>query len=279
MSNPWEITGKRILAISDVHQRTDWMNAVFSHENGNYDHIVFLGDMMDSYDEPPVVSSARRSANEYANLLSRQDVTVLVGNHDLPYIECFKKSKAFKKNSNIINSCPGFSNSKSIDFAKELTAELLQNVNLFCVANGYLLSHAGFREHFWNSYWTNEQNLAYLWHKSKEDLRLIDFIPSVLFAIGEARGGNERMGGPVWCDWDYEFQDNLPIPQIVGHTNCHNTYRQIGKSFCIDSGGIGYAIIMPDGQVLHKGLALENDRWIPKELDFRDDTEYSTSHL
>ena len=54
-----------------------------------------------------------------------------------------------------------------------------------------------------------------------------------------------------------EFEDHLPLPQIVGHTYDRRP-RQIGRSFCIDT-GISYAMIYGDGHVEIKNIsALKN---------------------
>ena len=39
-----------------------------------------------------------------------------------------------------------------------------------------------------------------------------------LLQCGRGRGGNSRVGGVVWLDWDREFKAIEGLNQIVGHT-------------------------------------------------------------
>jgi hypothetical protein len=49
-------------------------------------------------------------------------------------------------------------------------------------------------------------------------------------------------GGPLWLDWDAEFEDALEVPQIVGPTRCAKQ-TQKGRSYCIDFAQAAYAIV------------------------------------
>ena len=42
------------------------------------------------------------------------------------------------------------------------------------------------------------------------------------------------VGGPLWLDWDSEFVDDLPLPQVVGHTRGREARRK-DRSWCIDA--------------------------------------------
>jgi hypothetical protein len=108
------------------------------------------------------------------------------------------------------------------------------------LANGWLISHAGVMPPYWSgdldSFLNGCENA---WENFREKNHLI-------FSVGESRGGREKLGGPIWCDWHDDFRDELPYPQIVGHTYCPNGASK-GKSFCIDGGQSVYGILEKDG--------------------------------
>ena len=57
------------------------------------------------------------------------------------------------------------------------------------------------------------------------------------------RGGEQPCGGITWQDWNDEFRDDLPCPQLVGHTSSSDGARQQGRSWCIDGGQTCYACL------------------------------------
>ena len=274
MSDSFSISADRILVISDIHQRTNWADAVLEKEAGNYDHIVFLGDVFDSFDEPPAVTGIRETARWYRKLIERKDVTVLAGNHELPYLESHFSSKQFKKKIPLLNSCAGYSNGKSLEIAKEMEWVIWQKVRLFVLANGWLLSHAGIRENYWWNHLTDVENLANLNQKAEAALEMAPYRPDHLFAVGFSRGGSYDSGGPLWLDWDTEFEDNLPYPQIVGHSS-DELPRRKGRSYCIDT-GTTYALLEQKGSIQIKSLQQLNSsgkwHWEPVAAPVRDDT-------
>lgn len=254
-ARPWELSCQCALILSDIHQRTNWADAVLAHEKGVYDHVVFLGDIMDSFHNPPEVTGARETGKWYAAFIERPDTTVLLGNHDCSYAEAHGHPLGRRKRS-LLHPCSGFTNSKAIEFSKELSREHWKKVTLFRLVNGWLLSHAGIRENFWHSNLTQTENLANLWIESAKALDSLATRKHPLLGCGYGRGGDQDWGGLTWCDWDTEFQDNLPYPQIVGHSHSFDLHRKIGRSWCIDS-GVGYALLRADGSLEHKKLKRE----------------------
>ena len=53
-------------------------------------------------------------------------------------------------------------------------------------------------------------------------------------------------GGPIWLDFDHEFEDALEVPQIVGHTRCARRTPK-GRSYCIDFAQAAYAVVEAGG--------------------------------
>lgn len=255
--NPWEFNGDKVLVFSDVHQRLSWMRAVIEKEKNNFDKIVFLGDMFDTHYLETEVSGIKETAKEYASLIENKNNLVLAGNHDIPYLECWSDSKRFTSKKHIFNPCSGFSKSKSIKIAKQLEIEHIEKIRLFAVVNGWILSHAGICKSIWemanSGKHENESEFSFIYKESLYAMTHLNCLSHLFLAAGRARGGDHPYGGLVWQDWEIEFEDSLPLPQLVGHT--YDRFpRQIGRSFCIDT-GITYAIIHRDGRLELKNLS------------------------
>lgn len=273
MDKPWELNGESVLVVSDVHQRVSWIKAVLDHEAGNYDKFLLNGDIIDCHrDEEAGAAGVRETARFYAWLVDNHNATL--GNHDTPYCESYLANSRFAKKIHLLNPCSGYTNSKSIEFNKEMTVERWNKVKLFYVVNGWLVSHAGVNKHFWPQRDSIDASLAALWDQCDDTLRNLRGKGSELLQAGFGRGGSAQFAGLTWQDWSMEFDDELPLPQLVGHTYCANTVRQIGRSFCVD-GGTTYAMIKRDGTITFKSLFRQkvDGPWIEREVIRRNDDE------
>jgi hypothetical protein len=250
----WEINCNNCLVISDIHQDINWVKSILEVEKGNYDHLHFNGDIIDSHKKPDKISGARETAIFYRWLLDNG--TVNLGNHDLPYMEFFPYNLKYKdKPFGAASYCSGFSESKSLKFNKEMTWGAWRKAKTFRVINGWLVSHAGFHLGFWDWSANDNDNLKRLWETSEEWLeKLPYFYNKELFGLGKARGGDAYMGGPFWLDFHYEFKDSIPMKQLVGHTGCADAVRYQGNSCCIDGHQTFYAIINKEGGITFKGM-------------------------
>lgn len=259
--NPWEINADHVLVVPDVHQNVEWAKAIISHENGNYTHIVFLGDFVDTHIQPPP-SSVEATARFFAEIIEREDTTVLLGNHDAPRFECWSFNQHFKTKRPLIHACSGFTNSSSQQFNRIVTLDHWKRTQLFTLANGWLLSHAGVHPSFWRGHLGMEQNLGGLWRDAKMALDLLPFQMSPLLECGVVRGGTAEYGGIIWSDWEFDFQDRKDAwpKQLVGHT-CDGKIRRIGRSYCIDTGQKTYAVISRDSSITFKSLDKINGEW------------------
>ncbi len=237
-----KIDNKRVLVIPDIHQDIDWVNSILTIEHGNYDNVVFLGDYFDSRKDFPVIHTASKTAQWLKDKLHIGAIG-LIGNHDLPYLESWTFNQRFSNKKAVFNICSGFSKSKSIDINKVLHIDDWNKLRPFIIANGWILSHAGFRPLFL------KKNLDVLHGELINAIQKIAFEYSPYFHAGFVRGGSAENAGPFWCDFHYDFLDSENIRQIVGHTAKFNNIRNIGNSYCIDGGQTTYAIINPDGSV------------------------------
>lgn len=257
---PWNIAGQRVLVIPDCHQNIHWVKEVIEREKGNFDVIVFLGDFFDSIYTPPDVYTARNTAKFIIELIEGKygNVKLILGNHDLAYLEAWKKTSKFKKPTTLLNFCSGYTNSKAVDINKNMDFNNhWRKFNLFLVVNGWLLTHAGIRANYWRPFITVGENLDKIYQEYEEAITLVNYQVNPLFVCGIESGGTARWGGPLWCRPN-TFEDELPLPQIFGHTfSGKNQVKQLGRCFCIDGAQTVYVIINPDGALNFKSIDRE----------------------
>lgn len=233
-----------ILIIPDVHGREFWKEA-----KDYPGKIVFLGDYLDPYTYPEGITTEQALENfeeilEFAK--SRDNVTLLVGNHDLGYFLSY-----------LICNCR--TDGKNYWKISEM---FIDNADLFDLAycaehNGekILLTHASVHREWLDLFEFKSEDpeeicefLNNEFNKAKESskngkLNRRDKIVSLFAECSRARGGWSNVGSCVWADcheWD-EFamfgDDNyFSFYQIFGHTQLDKEYPLIGKHCaCIDT--------------------------------------------
>ena len=260
MNKYLNIQADRVLIFGDIHQDLNWAKLVIDTERGNYDHIICLGDFFDSFYDYPKVVSVRAMAKFVIELIDEKygPSTITIGNHDAAYMESYKYNAVYTNPRHLFTACSGYTKNKSKDINGELTLDHWKEFQLFCVCNGFLISHAGFAESFWQKEFTTETNLNRLYKESNDALYDVLVKPncySKFFAAGLSRGGKETVGGPTWLDWNYDFVDCLPLPQIVGHTSSPKRIGKIGRSYCIDGMQSTYCILHKDGNIEFKSTS------------------------
>ena len=241
---PTTIHTNRCLIIPDVHQNIDWVKAILERELTSETRVVFLGDYFDPRGDLRLIAGARETARFFRELQESlaDRVTLLIGNHDLPYLEGAPYFFRHRKPPQLIYPCSGYSVSRGNTIFKEWDREFLLHFSLCAKVNGHLLSHAGIAAPYWPEAATPEES----WERFGEHCRTVmatfrhHYHP--LLGAGISRGGREEVGGLVWQDWDDEFTDDLPFPQIVGHT-IGPTARRKGRSWCLDGAQSTYGIL------------------------------------
>lgn len=241
----------RFLVIPDVHQNIRWVEAALARELGAVDGVIFLGDYFDP--KLSTAASADRVADFFAGLPDSlgKPVYFLVGNHDLPYlydIQCQWQNLAPFENP---YRCSGYMPERSRWIAKRWDRAFCSRLRGVVMANGHILSHAGVhRSHFDGLKPKEEPTVDQLDAIAKQVAEaltdLIGRIDPLLFAVATARGGFDAVGSVTWLDWYEEFKDNLPWPQIVGHTVQTKPDKK-GRSWNIDTRGKHYGILTPKG--------------------------------
>jgi hypothetical protein len=255
------------LLIPDVHQDIDFLEtALASGMAAGVAEIILLGDLLDG-------RRARTRSSRFASqtlacveqLLLEQSVptTLLWGNHDYKYWKHRDIVAAFSECPDSASFVETAIYGLSLHTLHALAGTRIrrrrysrlgtiwgQFARLAVYRHGYVISHAGIHNDFWPRDHSVEESVALL----NDAMRAVQDHPAHLdrtglTEAGAARLGDRPFGGPLWLDWDDEFKDDLPFPQIVGHTPDPEGARNKGRSWCIDGGQSCFAFLYPDGTV------------------------------
>jgi len=212
---------KRILVFSDPHQDTNKVKHILSKEN--YDFVVCLGDWFDShyYDNEDDLT---QTCLQLKTLTFKDNFLTLFGNHDIHYFFINKYAM-----------CSGFSHKKDeiiSDIFNEKFAEIRGKFQWYVWIDDFLCSHAGVHINHFPALMTDlskESINEWLENESEQaHIKLINGESHWFYRAGAARGGNQKIGGIVWMDFDYEFEPINGLKQIVGHT--HSRKSQVRNS-------------------------------------------------
>ena len=249
----------RCLVIPDVHQDLAWVERVLARENADGtatdsaappppDLIVFLGDYFDSHRKPRERASVAATCAWLDATRQRlgDRAIFLLGNHDIQYLEARPACLARRTPRILGTQCgSAFTHNTAKRIVKDLSPEFWRAARLFVCVNGWLLSHAGLAPAHWPAAPTTAESLALLDQQCRTALEALALLRPVhpLLQAGLVRGGDAPVGGITWLDWDHEFEDTLPLPQLVGHTSDLGGARQRGHSWCLDGMQSCYGIL------------------------------------
>ncbi|WP_309380824.1 metallophosphoesterase [Cerasicoccus frondis] len=240
---------ERCLLIFDIHQDVEWARRVLEAEEGGFSHLLLGGDYFDTKSKNAAsVPETCRFLQELQELY-KDRVTFLLGNHDVPYLEGRHRFIHFQNPKNLSYKVSGYTNSKGRKINKLLSDGFWSACRLFQFVNGYMISHAGVAHKYWVEFAETSHPLAAFDERCRESLERIGMGNDDLLMAGKCRGGDVSIGGVTWLDWDEEFQDDLPWPQIVGHTSSVFGARQNGRSWCIDGRQTCYALLDADSSL------------------------------
>lgn len=196
------------LIIPDIHEKLDKLQIILNTYGPKVDAMTLTGDWFDKWGkfEAPSVIRACAIINNLVD--GRYEVeegkvipaTLLVGNHDCHYL--------FSNDGFV---CSGFDVRRREIITELISHDPIRKFKLHHRIGAYLLSHAGYN--YGNIHLANPD-----YDKLAIDEALAGKFPNI-FAPGKARGGDAKIGGPTWQDWNYEFEHINTVPQIVGHTN------------------------------------------------------------
>jgi hypothetical protein len=242
----------KTLIIPDVHTKAVIADTLRWKEKP--DATVFLGDLWDDWNDGP--GEARRVAEWVADLMADPSVTLLVGNHDLPYL--FPETRRW-------SLCSGYTQEKAKAIAEVLPPEAHWRWKLATTVEGWLLTHAGLSARLG----VDPAALAGVEKMLHEGVFVHD-APMALGA-GYSRGGPQPCGGVLWCDWRDEFRPLAGVKQIMGHTPRRRPEgRWVGQDRPVevmtnDNYGDGFSINL-DTHLRHYAL-IEEGRVEVKDVD------------
>lgn len=235
------ITEMNTLIVGDIHNRTSEFEEILVNiENKTklvFDEIVFVGDYFDRFHDS--VDEAGRTAAWLKKSLEDPKRVHLIGNHDMPYMSP----------ANPYVQCPGWTPSKSRMVNSVMTKEDWDKIKAVHYTQGFMVSHAGFREalmtHPILGRLTPDQ-LVTLAVEELEKVKGIIFSP--LFDYKKLNSNQQvELGGITWLRW-YDFKPVEGLNQIVGHTPGLGI-RMEGNNFCVDC-HMDEVLVISDGNPL-----------------------------
>lgn len=233
----------RTIVIGDVHGLETWRN-VLEHA-GDYDHVVFIGDYVDSYNLPDNIQEYNLREIIDFKASNPDTTTLLLGNHDMHYI-----------NDNL--QCSGFSFNKYRMFHK-IYIDNLDKFKMVHRQGDFIFSHAGLSSSYVSFYVDRSKGLDhvvdYLNDRLKSNVYAFDFY------YGDASYcGDHPLQGPTWIRPDALVSANKgswlgDFIQVFGHTQSldserfakDNNWKYVctdvlwdGKYLVIDSSDMSY---------------------------------------
>jgi hypothetical protein len=242
----------KILYFTDPHQNVFFIKSIFQNER-NFDHIIFGGDWFDTK-HPNEVASARQTCEMMLLLDSKlgNKATWLLGNHDCSYAWAlpYAKKGKYKSYENPF-ICSGHTEYAANEIAAILPRNFFEKFKMVEYREGILFSHAGVHSSFVPRK-NGKYDVEFFVKKANDTLAHFRSCEgSELFEAGYSRGGKAAIGGPLWLDWNDEFEEDPDMPcQIVGHTKGREPRRK-GKNFNLDCKQQWYAVI-EDGEITVK---------------------------
>lgn len=202
---------KKIVIVSDPHNHIDKIDVIFKKENADIN--ICLGDWYDSffYDESFHYENTTKYLME--KFLSDPKNYTLFGNHDLHYL--------YENDRTICSGYEEWKYNVIGDVLGKNRVSVRNKFHWFIVLDDILLTHAGLDSRLLPpQIKTNNDIFDYLDEQSNQaSFKLISNGGHWFYQVGRSRGGMNKTGGIVWCDFDREFEPIEDLRQIVGHTN------------------------------------------------------------
>jgi hypothetical protein len=227
---------QRVLVLSDVHQDIARLRYILTHED--YDFIVNLGDLFDSFDyrrEDDIVDTCK-FITEY---IDNPNYISLQGNHDLHYLY-----------SSPMTWCSGYHKNKEKvinRYFKQDKIEVRKKFRWYCWIDDFLCTHAGLHPYYLSPMQSLNKEELSIWldnESKKAETNLLIEQPHWFYSAGKARGGRASVGGIVWLDFNQEFVAIDGLNQLCGHTPYNNiTQYKNTNSYDIDCHVAQYLII------------------------------------
>lgn len=245
----------KTLVIGDIHEKVRWIEDVIKKEAP--DEVVLLGDYFDSF--VSTHETATQTAEWLVHSVKQPNRHHIFGNHDLWY--------RFPVNDKLI--CSGNTMDKCKLLGKIIQHKTWEKLTLFYFSQNFLFSHAGISKHHFD----HPVLGITLETIQKECDKAMDaaYAGGVRASLraGWSRGGDEKVGGIDWQDFDTEFRPITGWNQMVGHTPhwstngkgiikySPNKKNSLSTNYCVDFCGKYYTLI-ENGKVKFKETGVED---------------------
>ena len=222
----------KYIIIPDVHGRSFWKDAVKDVPNTP---VIFLGDYLDPYNYESIPAEDVFPRFEKIIELKRaypDAVTLLLGNHDLHYVDRELEGGRFDSLHANRNRAAILDNAELFDMAHVVTVAATKL--LFTHAGlqlGWIAKHREIFELAQYSDWADCLNN--MWHDENRRPALLKALEDVSYS----RWGKCRYGSPIWNDVDDFEKDKEELPgycQIFGHSQQKNDPVITDYFACLD---------------------------------------------
>ena len=206
-----------MIIIPDIHGRDFWKESVY--ENIGEEHIVFLGDYLDPYEDEQIAPWEVFPQLEEIVALKKEhpdSVTLLLGNHDIHYLT--EKGRGGRFDYIRGAQIKRFVLEKADAFQLTYETEI--------AGKKFLFSHAGivagWMEH--NREFLEDakpETIGSILNGMWDDHSSWPVLFSVLADVSYSRWGRTPFGSPIWSDVDDMRADAPELPgyyQIFGHS-------------------------------------------------------------
>jgi hypothetical protein len=246
-----------VLVVPDVHQDLDFLESAIARAIAEGAALAFLGDHVDAVDArwggPSALRAGARRLTELAETHAA-GCLFIAGNHDVQALDVGRLRATLllagdeaqvARIDAIMPQAPAYGGLLGV-----WGRGFLRDWRLSAVVHGFLLSHAGVARRLWPWEADLEGEVQAQQFLAETDLAwhtwLREGVSGPLFQAGPGRGGSEvPVGGPIWLDWDSEFVDDLPLPQLVGHTRAEAPRRK-DRSWCLDAAQTHVGLLDPE---------------------------------
>jgi hypothetical protein len=227
----------KILVVGDIHGNFNKVLAEVEKRMNSFEHIVFLGDYVDSFDNNqngyPMINGFNRMVE-----MDNGKFHILIGNHDLSYLSDDRIS------------------GHRYDFAQQYREMFLNNLDkmdVCCQLGDYVFSHAGI-----SSAWVALNNISdpsdvflEVAEISREDYNKMSLVDQINLIFHEKQFflfdyyekdysmvGNSPRQGPLWIRPNALWENMAFDKQIVGHTEikpemCPFTFEEGDKKLIV----------------------------------------------
>jgi predicted phosphodiesterase len=194
---------KRIVAIGDLHGRTQWVQ-IAEKEIDNVDHFIFMGDYFDSHDD----ISAEQQIDNFLEIVefkkaNMDKVILLIGNHDTHYMGFIPETYSGYQ----------YGASKRIN---EILKEALPLMQMCVVHDIFVFTHAGVTKT-----WASNTGIDISDLENSINEKFIAQPRYFGFTMGDnwSQTGNDVTQPPIWVRPQALLSDALDdIVYVVGHT-------------------------------------------------------------